>query len=165
MSEPEADVIGRRKFLARISLALAGAAGAVLTVPMVAYLLSPLINPAARVWREVGRLDQFPVGQTVRVEIDDPSPLAWAGQIAKTAAWLRRESSTQFTAFAVNCAHLGCPVDWRPEARLFLCPCHGGVYYADGSVAAGPPPRPLFRYDVRIEGSVVQILTSPLPVV
>ena len=37
----------------------------------------------------------------------------------------------------------------RPDAELFLCPCHGGVYYADGTVAGGPPPQPLFRYGVR----------------
>ena len=54
-------------------------------------------------------------------------------------------------------------VNWRAGAELFLCPCHGGVYYADGSVAGGPPPRPLVRYSVRIGDSQrVQVLTRPL---
>ena len=47
-------------------------------------------------------------------------------------------SDDEFVAFSVNCAHLGCPVRWLREAHLFMCPCHGGVYYEDGRVAAGP---------------------------
>ena len=43
-----------------------------------------------------------------------------------------------------------------------MCPCHGGVYYKDGTVAAGPPPKPLTKYEVRILKDEVQIKTSPL---
>jgi menaquinol-cytochrome c reductase iron-sulfur subunit len=54
-------------------------------------------------------------------------------------------------------------VNWRAEAKLFLCPCHGGVYYADGTVAGGPPPRPLVKYNIRIiENDRVQVQTRPL---
>ena len=95
--------------------------------------------------------------------LDDPSALPWAGQTAQTAAWLRRDSDTSFTAFSVHCTHLGCPVNWRPGSNLFLCPCHGGVYYADGSVAGGPPPRELFEYAVRVENGAVEIQTGALP--
>ncbi len=45
-----------------------------------------------------------------------------------------------------------------------MCPCHGGVYYKDGSVAAGPPPRPLSRYEIRIEGGQVQLMTREVPI-
>jgi len=47
----------------------------------------------------------------------------------------------KFLILAVNCAHLGCPVEWFQESGLFMCPCHGGVYYANGERASGPPPR------------------------
>jgi menaquinol-cytochrome c reductase iron-sulfur subunit len=59
---------------------------------------------------------------------------------------------------------LGCPVRWLPDADLFMCPCHGGVYYKDGKVAAGPPPRPLVKYPVRLRNGQVEIRTSPLPI-
>jgi menaquinol-cytochrome c reductase iron-sulfur subunit len=159
----DAAVLSRRRFLSRISLALSGLAGAVVSVPIVAYLLSPLLRPAPNEWRDVGSVDDFRVGDTVEVAFEEPSPLPWAGQTARTAVWLRRTGAREFVAFGLNCTHLGCPVNWRAEAELFLCPCHGGVYYADGSVAGGPPPRRLGQYDVRIANGVrVQIMTRPL---
>lgn len=156
--------IGRRRFLSRLSIGLSALAGAVVAVPIVSYLLSPLIKPAPRVWRPVGPLDRFKIGETVAAAIDDPSSLPWAGQTSSTAVWIRRSTENELTAFAVNCTHLGCPVSWQADGRIFLCPCHGGVYYADGTVAGGPPPRPLPRYEVRIENGVVQVQTQPLPI-
>jgi len=162
--EPVPDeMVTRRRFLSRISLALSGLAGAVVGVPIVAYLLSPLLNPGPNLWRNVGPVDAFKVGETVQVAIDEPSPLPWAGQTARTAAWLRRDDATTFTAFSVHCTHLGCPVNWRPGSGLFLCPCHGGVYYANGAVAGGPPPFPLFQHSVRVQNGAVEILTGALP--
>jgi menaquinol-cytochrome c reductase iron-sulfur subunit len=159
----EAAVISRRRFLNRLSLALSGLAAAVVSVPIVAYLLSPLLRPAPNEWRDVGGVDDFRIGETREVAFEEPSPLPWAGQTALTAVWLRRIGEVEFMAFGLNCTHLGCPVNWRAEAELFLCPCHGGVYYADGTVAGGPPPHRLGQYDVRIaNGARVEILTQPL---
>ncbi len=81
---------------------------------------------------------------------------------SKVAAWVRRVSETEFTAFSVNCSHLGCPVRWLPKAKLFMCPCHGGVYNKDGNVVAGPPPKSLNRYEVRIENGEVQLMTQAI---
>src|ERR1051326_936346 len=159
----DSELISRRRFLSRVSLALSGLAAAVVSVPIIAYLLSPLLQQPAPQWRDVGAVDSFQVGQTVEVAYDDPSPLPWAGQTARTALWLRRASQTDFTAFGINCTHLGCPVNWRPDAELFLCPCHGGVYYADGTVAGGPPPHALPRLNVRITPQQhVEVQPQPL---
>jgi quinol---cytochrome c reductase iron-sulfur subunit, bacillus type len=161
MAEP--DIVSRRHFLSRVSLALSGVAAAVVSVPIVAYLLSPLLKPPPEEWRDLGLVENFRIGQTVEVAYDEPSPLPWAGQTARTAVWLRRTGESDFVAFGLNCTHLGCPVNWREGAELFLCPCHGGVYYADGTVAGGPPPRPLVQFDVRIaENNRVQVQTKPL---
>jgi menaquinol-cytochrome c reductase iron-sulfur subunit len=154
----------RRRFLSRISLALSAIAAIIVGVPVVGFILGPLIAPEADVWRTVGAVDSFERGQTVKVSFLDPSPMVWAGVTAMTAAWLRRLESGEFVAFAVNCSHLGCPVRWLQKAGLFMCPCHGGVYYADGSVAAGPPPRGLFKYPVRVRNDQVEILASAVPI-
>lgn len=154
----------RRAFLARLSFALGALAAALVALPVVGFILGPLIRRSPDVWRAVGEVGSFAVGETVKVAFRDPSPLAWAGVTAETGAWLRRDSDSEFTAFALNCTHLGCPVRWLQSAQLFMCPCHGGVYYRDGVVAAGPPPRALFRYQVRVRDGQVEILATSVPI-
>jgi len=156
--------LSRRIFFERLSVFLGGAATLALAAPMVGFIVSPLFLRSPRLWRSVGRADAFKIGETVAVRFIDASPHQWAGVTARTAAWLRRESQDEFIAFSINCSHLGCPVRWLPKADLFMCPCHGGVYYKDGSVAAGPPPRPLTRYSVRVTGGEVEIMTGPIPI-
>jgi menaquinol-cytochrome c reductase iron-sulfur subunit len=155
----------RRRFLARLSIALSAAIAAAAGIPVIGFLISPLTRKAPRVWRPVGAVSQFQIGETVNVAFEDASPLPWAGVTARSAAWLRRDDAQHFTAFTVHCTHLGCPVRWVATAKLFLCPCHGGVYYPDGSRAAGPPPKPLPQYPVRVRNGQVEILTSPIPIV
>jgi menaquinol-cytochrome c reductase iron-sulfur subunit len=164
---PERDedeaVLNRRQLLSRVSLALSALAAAVVSVPILAYLLSPLIQEAPKQWRDVGLVENFQIGDTVEVAYEDPSPLPWAGQTARTAVWLRRSSDTEFSAFSINCTHLGCPVNWIQASELFLCPCHGGVYNADGTVAGGPPPHALSSVPVRItDDQRVQVLPVTL---
>lgn len=154
----------RRDFLQVVSVGLGGLAAALVSIPVIGALISPLLNQPPEAWRAVGKVDDFKVNETVEVTFTDASPMPWAGVSAKTAAWLRRVSQDQFVAFSVDCTHLGCPVRWLADADLFLCPCHGGVYYQDGSVAAGPPPKPLVQYPVRIHNGQVEIQTNPIPI-
>jgi menaquinol-cytochrome c reductase iron-sulfur subunit len=153
----------RRRFLARACVGLGVGCGG-LAVPLAGFTLAPLLRKAPVVWRAVGKVADFKLGETTNVTIVDASALPWAGITSNTAAWLRRAADREFVAFSVNCAHLGCPVRWMPSANLFMCPCHGGVYYEDGSVAAGPPQHGLTRYPVRVEGDEVQVRADPVPI-
>jgi menaquinol-cytochrome c reductase iron-sulfur subunit len=159
------EMVNRRRFLTRLSIGLGGACAAILGIPLIGFVVAPLFRRSPEEWRDVGKVGDFEIGKTVSVAFEDPSPLSWAGVTARAGAWLRRDSKEGFIAFSVHCTHLGCPVRWMAEADLFLCPCHGGVYYKDGSVAAGPPPRPLFRYDVRIVDGNVQVKAAAIPIV
>lgn len=154
----------RRKFLIRLSLFASAIPAAIISVPVFSALLGPLLQRTEQKWRKVGSLAEFPVGSTKLVKFINADPLPWAGVTAKSAAWLRRENEKEFTAFSANCTHLGCPVRWEDKAQMFMCPCHGGVYYKDGSVAAGPPPKGLVRYYVRINKNDVEIRTAPVPI-
>jgi len=161
---PDQQLIDRRRLLSKVSVALGVATGAALGVPAVGFIVAPLLAKEPRVWRRVGKIEDFKVGETVSVVFEDASPLSWAGVTARTAAWLRRVDENKFVAFSVNCAHLGCPVRWVQTARLFMCPCHGGVYYENGDVAAGPPPHALPQYLVRVLDGHVEIRTDPIPI-
>ena len=58
-----------------------------------------------------------------------------------------------FLAFSKICTHLGCLVKYDKERQLFICPCHAGVFDLEGNVISGPPPRPLPKFSVRVEGN------------
>ena len=160
----ESREVRRRQFLAGLSVALGGFAAAIVSIPIVGFILSPLLRTPRPVWRSVGAIDAFQIGTTTHVVFENASPLPWTGVTARTAAWLRRIGQQEFIAFSVNCTHLGCPVRWLPDANLFMCPCHGSVFYKDGTQTAGPAPKPLARYPVRVRKGQVEIQTSPVPI-
>jgi len=159
------DGISRRTALARIGLLFNGVVGAVLAVPVIKYLLSPAARkPAgAEAWIPLGSVDQFPVGETRLAQFRNPVVAPSDGATANLPCWVRRVAEAEFQVFAINCAHLGCPVRWFPQSNLFLCPCHGGAYYADGSRASGPPERGLFEYSHRVEKGALFIQAQEMP--
>lgn len=162
MSEPKIE--SRRKFLTKLTLGIGALPAVIAAVPVFSALLGPLLQRTKQQWRSVGAIDEFPVGTTKLVKFINADPLPWAGTTAKSAAWVRRENEKEFLAFSANCTHLGCPVRWEAKAELFMCPCHGGVYYKDGTVAAGPPPKELVRYQIRVNKDNVEIKTAPVPI-
>jgi Rieske Fe-S protein len=69
----------------------------------------------------------------------------------------REEIMSKLNVLSNSCAHLGCPVRWFPEKKLYLCPCHGGLYDINGGWVGGPPPRGMYRYteaEVRENGKL-----------
>jgi len=63
---------------------------------------------------------------------------------------LLRPAENTYVAYSRICTHTSCPVFYQPEQHRIICPCHGGVFsVADGSVLAGPPPRPLPQNQTR----------------
>jgi len=155
----------RRVFLFKLSLALNAAVGAVLAVPLVGYLLGPALkkSSATGAWIALGPLTDFPIGETRLANFRSPVASFNDGDTANTACWVRRIDEQQFQVFAINCAHLGCPVRWFAQSKLFLCPCHGGAYYEDGSRASGPPERGLFQYRYRIAADSLLIHAGDMP--
>lgn len=155
----------RRVFLFKLSLLANGAVGAVLAMPIIGYLLGPAIKKGSSYnsWIALGPLSNFPEGETRLVNFRNPVTTPWDGQTGDIPCWVRRVSGTTFQVFAINCAHLGCPVRWFAQSRLFLCPCHGGAYYADGTRASGPPERGLFEYEHKVSGDTLMISAGRMP--
>jgi menaquinol-cytochrome c reductase iron-sulfur subunit len=150
----------------RIAALFNGAVGVLLSIPIVRYLLSPVTRERSAGydrWITLGSIDRFPSGQTRLATYRNPAANASDGETAEIPCWVRNVDGDKFQVFAINCAHLGCPVRWFPQSRLFMCPCHGGVYYEDGSRASGPPERGLFEYPFKILDGTLQIQAGELP--
>jgi menaquinol-cytochrome c reductase iron-sulfur subunit len=156
--------VSRRKFLFKVSIVVNAVIGAAIAVPVIGYLLGPIRrNGRYNSWIALGKVDDFRENETVLATYRNPFTDAWDGDTGKVACYVRREGEAKFTVFAVNCAHLGCPVRWFPQSELFMCPCHGGVYYSNGDRAAGPPERGLWTYDYRVVGNTLMINAGQMP--
>src|SRR3954470_24312880 len=156
----------RRGLFTKLGILFNGLVGAALAVPIMQFLLSSvrLGRAGAYVsWVPLGRVGDFPEGETRLATFRNPFVTPTDGKTADAACWVRRIEGEQFQVFAVNCAHLGCPVRWFPQAGLFMCPCHGGAYYRDGSRASGPPERGLFEYPFKVDNGVLTIQAGELP--
>jgi Rieske Fe-S protein len=158
--------LSRRQMFLKLGAVFTGAVGLLLGIPIVGYILSPLTrgrNGGYDRWIPLGSIDQFPAGQTRLATYRNPGASSTDGETAETPCWVRNIDGNNFQVFAINCAHLGCPVRWFPQSRLFMCPCHGGVYYEDGSRASGPPERGLFEFPFKIVDGTVHIKAGELP--
>ena len=154
----------RRSFLFKLSLAINGLVAAAIATPVVGYLLGPIRKKGAyNSWIQLGQVNDYREGQTILATYRNPFTHEWDGDTGKVACYVRREAGNTFIVFAVNCAHLGCPVRWFPQSELFMCPCHGGVYYSSGDRAAGPPERGLFKYNSRVDGNKLMIDAGQMP--
>jgi Rieske Fe-S protein len=155
--------ISRRNLLLKIGAGLNAVAGLLIGVPILGYVLSSFTRTSPNSWISLGALNQFPMGETRLAVYRNPVSKPWDGDTAQVPCWVRRVDSDTFQVFAINCTHLGCPVRWFQESRLFMCPCHGGAFYEDGAQASGPPPRGLYEYRHKVDGGELKVLGGHLP--
>lgn len=160
----EANPPTRRNWLFALGVAANAAAGALLAIPLIGFVFSSFVERKdPRSWISLGRLESFPERETRIATYRNPYTRPWDGQTANIPCWVRHVEADQFQVFAINCTHLGCPVRWFQESGLFMCPCHGGVYYEDGSRASGPPPRGLYQYHYKVENGELWIKGGEMP--
>ena len=77
-----------------------------------------------------------------------------SGQIFKFGSRpgiLLRTASGELRAFSAVCTHLACIVQYRADLGHIWCACHNGHFDLNGKNLAGPPPRPLERYVVKVQ--------------
>jgi len=156
----------RRGLFMKLGILFNGIVATALAVPIVQYLVSSVTRGRSDgylSWVSLGSVNDFPEGETRLATFRNPYVTPTDGKTADTACWVRRVEGDNFQVFAVNCAHLGCPVRWFPQSGLFMCPCHGGAYYRDGGRASGPPERGLFEYPYKVENGMINIQAGELP--
>jgi Rieske Fe-S protein len=158
--------LGRRTFFQWLTYGLGAVAALAAGVPILGYFLGSRRRTAD--WVPLGPVSTFTANETRLVTFDNPLRQPWDGVVSQTGVFVRYEGKDekqqdQFLLLAVNCAHLGCPVSWFPQSGLFMCPCHGGVYYATGERASGPPPRGLFHCTWRVRGGQLEVQAPHYP--
>jgi len=155
-----------RRGLMKLGLLFNAFVASALALPIGRYLLGSITRGRANgylAWVPIGPVSGFPEGETRLATFRNPYVTPTDGKTVDTACWVRRIEGDHFQVFAINCAHLGCPVRWFPQSELFMCPCHGGAYYGDGSRASGPPERGLFEYPYKVENGLITIQAGELP--
>jgi cytochrome b6-f complex iron-sulfur subunit len=89
----------------------------------------------------------------VEISLNDiPAGGAYPFQFGTVPGLLFKVEDGGLKAFSLVCSHLGCTVQWNPEKKTFYCPCHDGLFDAEGNVVSGPPPAPLDRLRVEVRG-------------
>lgn len=148
----------RRGFLGMTAVC-AGAITALAGVPILRFCGAPLEpGEAGEQWVSLGPADQF--GEDRREVVYSFAHQDGWYTAERTKRVLVGKEGDEFVVLSTVCTHLGCGVSWRPEDKTFFCPCHSGVFNADGSVKAGPPRKALPRLVSRVQDGVLQVKES-----
>lgn len=142
----------RRNFLAGAVAALTSFIGGAIAVPSIGHIISPALTAETKPLLSLGDVSEFEVGTPKRVDFVYYKRDGWIEEQTSGSAWIVRTGEEDFTVFNPQCTHLGCPYGWDADGQRFICPCHDGIFAIDGRVTGGPPPRPLDRYEHRVEG-------------
>jgi Rieske Fe-S protein len=163
----------RSRFLEASTLGVGAAIGAVVTLPVLGFTVLPAFTNLEEDEVDLGPLENFPEGEyVIATYLSNPN----VGEVSRRTAFVRNNGTTDdgqpsFTILYSRCVHLGCPVqpngpideearrevdgvELRPVlAQSFGCPCHGGLYDAEGNRQAGPPVRSMDRYTFSIRNN------------
>lgn len=131
--------------------------GAALSLPAVAYLFSAPKSRKQADWIDAGDISKLPLNQPEEVVFRRNRADGWKVTSEKNTAWVIRTGDQDVIALAPQCTHLGCAYHWAEQTREFVCPCHTSAFSMDGKVLTGPAPRPLDRYDIKVENNRLMI--------
>ncbi len=145
----------RRTFLKVLIMALNALITVALAVPGLGYILTPLFRKDEQTWVKVGRVEDSPQGSFTKAVFRYISASGYVREEKSAFVWMRQEEDGQLTAFSPKCTHMGCNVSWSGRNDRFECPCHGGMYDERGNVIDGPPPRPLQRFETKVENDSI----------
>lgn len=154
----------RRRFLEGtlgwVSVGIAAAVG----IPAAAAILDPAFNETDLGWSPIGRLGEPEPGEPDLRVVGTPILASFTSLVEDAymkasprdvAVYVINHGDDEFTIYDDRCTHLGCPFDWQEKTGEFICPCHNGLFDPEGRVTGGPPPRPLDRYEYRVDHGVL----------
>lgn len=151
--------VGRRKFLSGIIGVVAGAVTFLVGLPAIGFLISPgLKKQNEDKWLTLGPVSSLQPGVPTGFPFSRRIKDGWVESTQTGVAYAVAGEGENVKVFSNVCTHLSCRVNWNEERQGFFCPCHDGLFGADGAVLAGPPPRPLDQFQTKIENGQLSIL-------
>lgn len=133
-------LVTRRTFLNGLLGGWAAALAAVLSSPVLKFVSPPYQEPDKVT---------LPLKDYEALAPNTAKNFAWGGK----PGFIKMKDDGTYQAFVGVCSHLDCNVTYLPDKRQFYCACHEGWYDENGINIAGPPPRPLRRLEVLVEGT------------
>jgi menaquinol-cytochrome c reductase iron-sulfur subunit len=148
--------MNRRDFLARIVQFFSLVIAVLLSLPVIRFLSGSLAESSESGWYPIADVNNL-TEEVTQVQFTRLVRDGWLSRTEQGYVWVRKKNDGTCLVFEPHCTHLGCAYAWAPETKLFQCPCHGGKFDKDGNRVAGPPPRPLDRYEAKIENNTLKI--------
>jgi Rieske Fe-S protein len=151
--------LSRRDFMKIATLSIGGLISLGWAVPAVAYVVGPAVQGnQAEEWLRLGATSKIELGVPTLFKVTVKRQTGWIVNEEELSVYALTEDGRNYIAMSNVCTHLGCRVRWIAEQESFFCPCHNGVFDKQGNVVAGPPPKPLNQYEVKVENDQLYIL-------
>jgi menaquinol-cytochrome c reductase iron-sulfur subunit len=146
----------RRRFLGSITTGILSIIGGILGVLGGGAVLWSTVRRQED-WLPASDLHELPDNEPTAVTLSMTRLDGYKETLERRTIFLVKTGEAAVAAFDSRCTHLGCLVAWDPQAHVFRCPCHGGVYDRTGAVIDGPPPDPLIKVATRVDGNRVLV--------
>lgn len=155
----EGKQISRRSFLAIATWVIGGFIGVAMAIPGIAYIIGPALKRDERQdWIRLASTSKVELGTPNLFKVKIQRQTGWIVNEEEISVYVLTDNGRDFVAMSNICTHLGCRVRWISDQEQFFCPCHNAVFAKDGKVVSGPPPRPLDRYQVKVEDDQLFVL-------
>lgn len=152
--------VQRRDFVNIVLVGIGSVIGLIVGIPAIAYLISPAVKVQEKeAWVPLGPLDAYPLDTPTLFSYTRSKINGWEKTVNSYGAYVWRfgEGESELKVYSNMCTHLSCRVTWKEDTNIYLCPCHDGRFNKEGVVVAGPPPKPLFEYEYRVEEGILSI--------
>jgi len=156
-SNTENNGTSRRAFHLAVIYGFGAVISFLVAIPTAFYLLIPPRLRAGSKYIEAGDVSQLTAGAPVEMSFQENRLDGWKLITEKKTAWVVKEPNNRIVAFGPQCTHLGCAYHFENSQNQFVCPCHNSVFSIDGKVVSGPAPRPLDRYETRVQNNQLEI--------
>lgn len=149
----------RRDFMKLTIGALGGLIGLGYIIPAIEYVVAPaLAKSQAQQWIQLGAVSKVELGTSTLFKVNISRQTGWIVNQEELSVYVLTDNGRDFIAMSNVCTHLGCRIRWIADKNQYFCPCHNGIYDKQGNVVSGPPPRPLDKYQTKVENDQLFIL-------